>query len=184
MQHMFGGCFQLGYVTRDLDQALDAFRRKYGPTEFLTYAPGIVNGAPSPTRRIALAYLDDIMIEIIEPDPAQQTIFDAARPQQAGSIGFHHLGYLIDDHRDMLRRVAEAGYDVPLHGSVEGMLDYSYADTRADIGHFSEFIRLDHGGRDFFETVPRNRSRSRASAADEQRGRAAARDLAKAAEWE
>lgn len=159
MQHIFGGFFQLGYVARDLNQAMDAFRRRFGAIEFYAYEPGIVDGAPSPTRRIALAYLDDTMIEIIEPDPAQQTIFDHALPDRADCMAFHHLGYLIEDHDIMLRRLEEAGYTVPLHGSVDGFLDYSYADTRADLGHFSEFIRLDQGGRDFFAAVPRTRTR-------------------------
>jgi hypothetical protein len=159
IQHVLGGFFQLGYATRDLDQAMNAFRRKFEPVEFHAYEPGIVNGEQSPTRRIALAYLDETMIEIIEPDPAQQTIFDQSVPERAGTMGLHHMGHLIDDHDGMLQRLAEAGYAVPLHGSVEGFLDYSYADTRGDLGHFSEFIRLDRGGRDFFASIPRTRTR-------------------------
>ncbi|HZV09413.1 MAG TPA: hypothetical protein VFF94_06625, partial [Novosphingobium sp.] len=58
-------------------------------------------------------------------------------------------------HAAMLQRLAAMGYRVPLHGSMPGALDYSYADTRRDLGHFSEFIRLEAGGRAFFAAVPR-----------------------------
>jgi hypothetical protein len=34
------------------------------------------------------------------------------------------------------------------------MLDYCYGDTRADLGHYAEFIRLDAGGRAWFESIP------------------------------
>lgn len=153
---MFGGFFQIGYATRDLDNALALCRRRFGEIEFLVYEPGIVKGLPSPTRRIGLAYLGDTMIELIEPDPAQQTIFDAALPAQAGSIGLHHLGYLIDDHDAMLERLKGMGCDVVLEDRIDGFLDYSYADTRGDFGHFSEFIRLEDAGREFFAQVPRN----------------------------
>lgn len=159
MPHLFSGFFQLGYVTRDLDSAIAAWRARLGPVEFLVNTPGIVNGAPSPTRRLALAYIDDVMTEIIEPDPAQATIFDDALPDRAGPIRLHHFGYLIDDHQAMLERLEAMGYAVPLHGSMEGVLDYSYADTRADLGHFCEFIRLDDAGRAFFATVPRLKTR-------------------------
>jgi catechol 2,3-dioxygenase-like lactoylglutathione lyase family enzyme len=155
---MFGGFFQLGYATRDLDAAMALYRRRFGQIEFLAYEPGVVNGLPSPTRRIGLAYLGDTMIELIEPDPTQQTIFDAALPEQAGQIGLHHLGYLVDDHDAMLRRLSDMGCDVVLQDRIDGFLDYSYADTRCDFGYFSEFIRLDRAGRDFFAQVPRNRA--------------------------
>lgn len=154
---MFGGFFQIGYATRDLDAAMALYRRRFGEIEFLAYEPGVVNGQPSPTRRIGLAYIGETMIELIEPDPGQKTIFDAALPDRGGPIGLHHLGYLTDDHDAMLRRLAGMGCDVVLEDRIEGFLDYSYADTRCDFGHFSEFIRLDSAGQDFFAQVPRNR---------------------------
>lgn len=155
MSHFFKGFFQLGYVTRDLDSACVAYREKYGPVEFMVNAPAPINGIAPPTRRIALAYIDDVMTEIIEPDPDQQTIYDDATPASTGAIRLHHFGYLIDDHAAMLRQLDQMGYAVPLHGSMPGVLDYSYADTRADLGHFCEFIRLDEAGRAFFGSVPR-----------------------------
>lgn len=159
MSSLFSGFFQFGYVTRNLDAACATFRRKFGPVEFLTNDPAPIDGVAPPTRRIALTYIDDVMTEIIEPDPAQKTIYDDALPATEGPIHLHHFGYLIDDHEAMLKRLAAMGYTVPLFGAMPGGLDYSYADTRADLGIWSEFIRLDEGGRAFFEAVPRLRTR-------------------------
>lgn len=155
MKNLFSGFFQLGYVTRDLDSACAAYRAKFGQIDFLINTPPPIDGTPPPTRRIALAYIDDVMTEIIEPDPDQRTIYDDARPASDGPIRLHHFGYLIDDHQGMLKHLEQIGYAVPLHGSMPGALDYIYADTRADLGHFCEFIRLDAGGRAFFDSVPR-----------------------------
>lgn len=156
LRNFFHGFFQFGYVTRDVDAACAAFREKFGPVDFLVSAPEPINGKAPPTRRIALAYIDDIMTEIIEPDPAQATIYDDHIPVDTGPIRLHHFGYLIDDHAAMLGRLADMGYSVPMAGTMPGALDYSYADTRADLGVWSEFIRLDDGGRAFFGAVPRN----------------------------
>lgn len=159
MQNFFKGFFQFGYVTRDVEAAIAAFREKFGPVEFRVNEPGVIDGKPAPTRRIALAWIDDVMTEIIEPDPAQKTIYDDHVPAAAGPIRLHHFGYLIDDHQAMVDRLHGMGYAVPLVGSMPGALDYSYADTRGDLGVWSEFIRLDEGGRAFFGVVPRTSTR-------------------------
>ena len=159
MHHLFTGFFQLGYVTQDVDAACAAFRTKFGPIEFLVNTPPPINGVDAPTRRIALSWIDDIMTEIIEPDPAQKTIYDDAVPAAQGAIHLHHFGYLVDDHDATIRRLHGLGYAVPLHGEIEGFIGYSYADTRADLGVFSEFIRPEQAGHDFFGSVPRLRTR-------------------------
>jgi len=159
MQHLFAGFFQLGYVTRDVDMACAAFREKFGPVEFLINTPPPIDGVAAPTRRIALTWIDDVMTELIEPDPAQKTIYDHAVPSTDGAIHLHHFGYLVDDHEGTIRRLEGLGYAVPMQGRIEGFIGYSYADTRADLGVFSEFIRPEQTGHDFFASVPRMRTR-------------------------
>ena len=158
MQNYFKGFFQLGYVTRDLDAAIAQYSKRFGEVEFLINEPQPINGNPPPTKRIGLAYIDDVMIELIEPDPAQKTIYDDDVPAEAGPIRFHHFGYLIDDHAAMVQRCKDMGYDVPMEGVIPGALGYIYADTRAELGHYCEFITLEEGGRQFFGAVPRTKT--------------------------
>lgn len=158
MMHLLGGFFQLGYVTKNVDEGCAALQDRFGAVEFMITSPPPMDGVPSPTRRIALAYIDDVMVEVIEPDPAQQTIYsEFVRGDR--SLMLHHLGYYIDDYATTLRRLGELGYATPLHGSFGDTLDYIYADTRADLGHYSEFIRLGEEGRAFFGSAPRLRTR-------------------------
>ena len=159
MRNFFSGFFQLGYVTRDLDLALEAYRGKFGEVEFLINEPGPIDGAPSPTKRIALTYIDDIMTEIIQPNESQSTIYDDALPAEPGVLQLHHLGYAIDDHLAMIERCADMGYQVPFHGMISGFMDYSYADTRAELGHYCEFMKLYKGADAFFADVPRLKTR-------------------------
>lgn len=155
MQHFFSGFFQFGYVTRDLDSAIASYRARYGDMAFLINDPAPTDGVASPTKRLGLGFIDDVMIEIIQPDTTQKTIYDDVLPATVGPVHLHHFGFLIDDHDAMLERLDALGYAVPFQGKIEGFLDFSYADTRADLGHYSEFIRLDAAGRAFFDSVPR-----------------------------
>lgn len=159
--HLFGRFFQLGYVTRNLDAAIAGYQSRFGPTEFtVNVSPARPDGSLSPTRKIGLAYVDDVMIKIIEPEPSIATIYGDAIPKIDGPITFHHLGFLVDDHQRTIDRMKALGYAIPMVGSFGDVLDYSYADTRADVGHYSEFIRLGERGRQMFDAVPRNPSRT------------------------
>lgn len=159
MKNFFSGFFQLGYVARDLDAAIARYRERFGEVEFLVNEPQPINGKAAPTKRIGLTWIDDVMIELIEPDPAQQTIYDDAVPADPGAITLHHFGYLIDDHDAMLQRCRDMGYEIPMEGRMPGALGYIYADSRAELGHFVEFITLEEGGRQFFGAVPRHSTR-------------------------
>ena len=158
--HLFARMFQLGYVARDLDRALAAFSARYGETAFeIMDFRDLPPDQKPPTQRIALCYIDDMMLEIIEPDPARNTIYDDALSDDLAAIRLHHFGYLIDDYPATLRRLESLGYATPMHGSYGGALDYIYADTRADLGHFTEFIRLGEEGVARYTSLPRHSSK-------------------------
>jgi hypothetical protein len=156
--HLYGGFFQLGYVARDLDQALAAYQEKFGKTEFLIFAPpDLPDGSKAPTCRIALAYIGELMIEIIEVRPENPAIYAHALPTDPKAIVLHHLGFLVPSHEVMLSYLEAGKYDVKWAGSAPGMLDYIYIDSRLETGHYLEFIHLHAGGEAFFASVPRNK---------------------------
>ncbi len=154
---LYDGFFQLGYVTRDIDKAIPAFQERFGSVEFLQIPmPPEIEGLPSGMFRIALAYIKEVMIEFVEVDTSKPSLYLDALPVAEAEIRLHHLGYLIDDHQAMLARLKQAGLDVPRAGSFGGVLEFSYADTRPQLGHYSEFIRLFPAGKEIYASVPRN----------------------------
>jgi hypothetical protein len=149
---MVAGFFQLGYVTRNLDAAMAEFNRRFGPAEFQ-----IIHGTPehAHTKRIALTWIGETMTELIEPDPDVPSLYVEALPSGAGGeIRFHHIGCLTRDYEETLRRIRADGYAVPLAVSFGDVLDCVYADARAELGHYLEYIRLGDEGRKWFASVP------------------------------
>lgn len=151
----FDRFFQLGYVTRDIEAAMAAYRARFGFVEFIRLPIAKpADGSGDGVSAIALAYLGPVMIEIIEVDAAASSIFQEALGGASDDLRLHHLGYLVDDFGATLAQLAELGFGVPMSGSSGEALDFCYADTRAHLGHYSEFIRLGDGGRVLFTSVP------------------------------
>ncbi len=148
--------FQLGYVCADLDQAIESLSPAQS-SPFLILDVASLGGDPDNLiRRIALAYLGAINIELIEIDPERDSIFRSALPADA-SHGPHHFGYLVDNDADWAAIVEAIERDGTwaMSGEVEGTLKYLYADRRTDLGQFVEYVKLDEGGRALFANVPR-----------------------------
>jgi hypothetical protein len=153
---LFSGFFQLGYVTRNAKAAIAQFQKQYQAIEFMDVPVEVPDDVPKPAvNRMALGYIDELMVEIVEVDPSQESIFLDALPPEPGDLRLHHLGYLIDDFAATLQRAHAAGYAVPLQGSVPELGDYAYTDTRSHLGHYSEYIRLNENGKRWFDAVPR-----------------------------
>src|SRR5262245_58085825 len=148
---LFANFFQLGYVTRDIDLAIEGLRRRAGSGDF-QIVPAV---APyTHIRRIALSWSGSTMIELIEPDPAVPSVYLEALPRTAADIALHHLGFLTDDFAAMLSRLEAEGFSVPMRMSYGDMLDCCYADARAQFGHYLEYVQLGDDGRRWFEAVP------------------------------
>jgi extradiol dioxygenase family protein len=143
-----GSFFQLGYVARDLKQALAIFAERYGVRRFQHYMA-------SPDFDVALAYRGETMIEIIAPHKAGDPLYGDARAQ--GELVLHHLGYLVNAEEWSALPDRLAALEVPItkrspDGSPVGFI---YADTRKDLGHFTEYVHLPPDTTAFAQ-VPRN----------------------------
>jgi catechol 2,3-dioxygenase-like lactoylglutathione lyase family enzyme len=151
----FDRFFQLGYVTRDLEAAIASYKARFGRTDFLRLPIAKpADGSGDGVNGIAIGYAGPVMIEIIEVNPGAPSIFRDALGGAAQDLRLHHLGYLVDDHQATLARLAELKLEVPMSGSSGDALDFCYADTREQRGHFSEFIRLGEQGRALFASLP------------------------------
>jgi hypothetical protein len=150
---LFDGFFQWGYVTRDLDAAVAQFNRRFGPVEFqINVNTHPVNRA---TSRYALGWHGALMAEIIEVNEAVTSLYSDFLPASRSDIRFHHLGYLVSDHAATLHRLRQDGYAIPFAYSEDPtVVSMCYADARAQLGHYLEYICLGPTGRQWFASVP------------------------------
>ena len=154
---LLAGFFQLGYVVRDVNSAVAWYKRQFGPLDFQ-----VVETPPEkqhPIRANAFTWIREVMIEFIQIDPSQPSIYLDYLPDSGDQIAFHHTGYMVEDQDAALAQAVRLGYEIPMGEALttadgEDLLDFAYADTRRDMGHFCEFIRLGPAGRAWFSSVP------------------------------
>jgi len=152
---LFRHHFQAAYVVRDLDAASAVFHDQWGISKW--YRLPMPEGQP--VRKLALAYVQGLMIELIEPDPSMPSIYKDWIPSSPTAARFHHLGYLIDDDEEFkqtVQRLEAAGCKAVMAGRHGDLQDYHYADTVAALGHYTELIHLLPAGKGFFDAVPQN----------------------------
>ncbi|MGE0387736.1 MAG: VOC family protein [Gammaproteobacteria bacterium] len=152
---LFRDHFQHAYVVRNMDGAMASFRDNCGVGRWQVMP--MPEG--SPIRAIGLAYVQKVMIELIEAVPGAESIYRDWLPASDSAARFHHLGYLIDseaEYQALVRQFDAAGMRAAFAGSSGDILDFHYADTVAQLGHFCELVHLRPAGKDFFSQVPQN----------------------------
>jgi hypothetical protein len=152
---IFRNHFQHGYVVRNLEKAMAPFRERCGIGKWQV----MPLPAGSPVRAIALAYVQNVMIELIEAVADHETIYRRFIPESESAARFHHLGYLLEREEDYLATVAQfdaAGWPSAYAGRSGEILDFQYADTVAQLGHYCELVHLRAQGKGFFSQVPHN----------------------------
>lgn len=125
---------QICFVVHDIGKAAESFGRLLGvpkPSWFLTGDSSIskivFNGEPTGARN-KLIFMDtpSVQIELIEPDQEPSTMREFLNKQE----GIHHVAVDVDDMKQQLAIMGEAGYPVVQTGeftSSQGR--YAYVDT-------------------------------------------------------
>lgn len=136
---LLDGFFQIAFVTRDLEAAMERLGERFGVARF-SVAPGV---AGTSVRRVAIARPEGVMIEIVEPEPGLDSSYSALLPR-SGLAAVHHLGFhaRLDAIEGLL---AERG--IPIARRNETPVSRSlHADTRRELGHFLEYVELRDAG--------------------------------------
>lgn len=152
-----GRFYQLGYVCRDIDRAMATFAERCGVAEFGIMEGPMPHYGRAPVQKIALAFRGEVMVELIQPQTDVPTIYTHSLPPDDVSARLHHLGYLVEDEEEWERveahhvrlgnpRVAGANLDI---------IRYSYFDTSADAGHFTEYFLPTEEMTAFWNALPR-----------------------------
>lgn len=154
----FRNFFHAGYVVRDLDQAMANLRETFGVSRWKVLP--MPEGTPA--RAIGFAYAGETMIELVEVDPAGELlpIHRGWVPEREADARLNHLAYRLDSEDELRALVAwfeGAGVATARLESFGDIFSlYYYADTTAQLGHYSEFVCLGPAGLDFLAEIPRN----------------------------
>jgi hypothetical protein len=137
--------FQLGYVTTDIEQAVDTYRNELGIGRFSVADRELHVESPTGPltvhARIALAFVDDLMIEFIQPIGGDAQIYSDALPRKGFAMVLHHLGYLVDSARIEWPQFRGL-LDERVVFEKAGDPSHLYVDTRSTLGHYIEYIWL------------------------------------------
>lgn len=150
--------FHLGYVVLDLEPVMAGFRERFGVADWKILP--LPEGAPA--SAIAFAYVGGRMIELVALDLRQEllAIHRDFLPTAPGEARLNHVCYMLESEAEL--RAVLAGNEAA--GVATAWLEpfgdifslYYYADTTAQLGHFTEFVCLGPAGRDFLASIPRN----------------------------
>lgn len=143
-----GNLMQVAWVTPDLERSLEQFKAIYRVPEFFVMEqtfPAIVFGEKGEmSLRIALANVDNIQLELIQPiGGGIDRVYRDALPNDGSHANvFHHVCVKVEGSlEDWDAYIAALGPDRPVAyiGFVEGAR-FCYTDERATVGMYVEHV--------------------------------------------
>jgi hypothetical protein len=135
--------FQNAYITRDLDQALQLFRTKYGFDGFKRFDVSYELRTPAArgmaTVKLALGWIGGLQYELIQPVSGMTDVYREGLPDRY-PLRFHHVCMRVHGDWNEFR----AGLDrdkrpVAIEGGTPGHLLWVYVDARDTLGHYLEY---------------------------------------------
>jgi hypothetical protein len=147
--------FQMGYVTNDIDRAVEVFRTRFNVPEFR--CTDYVSGEGTGTH-VRAVWIGRMMYELACGYGSGMEDFSDYAPQGGPFVlKFHHFGYLIPDDAAwaaMERVVAEGGWKFRKPpGETPGFVKAAFVDV-PELGHLVEFILPREGMIERFNATP------------------------------
>lgn len=144
--------YQFGYVTPDIETAIVRLGERFGVTEYR-------RKRANDWMQSAHAWAGETMIEILELGEGAPALYTDWLPPEGCAARLHHLGYRVhpDQWTDLLATIDHLGIGTDMIGTVmDGHLRYAYADTRDDLGVYTEFVGLSGPCLKIYDDVPHN----------------------------
>lgn len=137
-----GQHYQNGYVTRDIDKAIEGFRNRGGIDDIMSFeVPVEVNtpkGRGTAVSKLAFIWVNNLQYELIQPVSGLVDIYTDELPED-DSVKFHHICMRIPEWDSFRARVEDMGYPVVLEGGSD-QLKFLYLDARDVTGHYLEYV--------------------------------------------
>ena len=156
---LLSGFFQICYVTQDLDAGMQRLAIAHGIERFrIKRDVSGLPGMPEMTLHQAHVFIGGVQIELIQPAGGDDGLYRACCVVDGSAIRHHHFGLWVDDaaqYEGLRAALAEQNIPIALEASIPngGVI---YADTRAMLGHYLEYIHLAPDlKRSYYADVPR-----------------------------
>ena len=136
---------QVALVVKDIDKAIEKYAMLFGVpkpgyiiTDELEKAHTTYRGRPSSAQaKLAFFDLGKIQLELIEPVGEPSTWLDGL---QANGESFHHLAFIVEDTKAVVKAFEEQGVQAVQQGYYEGGM-YTYIDSREKFGVVFELLQ-------------------------------------------
>jgi len=128
----FGKIHHIGYVYKDIEEAVKKFKNFYGIEKFTRVDMGVV--------KVARSMIGKLQIDLIEPKD-KGSIFNSFIEE--GNVGLHHIGYIVDDIDEKIKEWKSYGFKKVL-GGIISPAKFVYFDTTDFLGHIIEFLQLNY----------------------------------------
>jgi hypothetical protein len=160
---LFANVWQLGYVTTDLERAIEELSTRFDldhclhlPSAGATFTAG--DEVVPWEAKFAMGARGGLIIELIEPVDGEVGFYRDALPTDGSfAIRLHHLGTFMDSgdrQWDLVRGLlADAGLRFDYTMTIPDRVRAGYIDTRAELGHFLEVCQLERDDTDFFDAL-------------------------------
>lgn len=137
-----GQHFQNGYITRDIEKAIAAFRTRGGVEKVISFEAPVEVATPkgrgTAVSKIAFIWVNNLQYELIQPVSGLVDIYSDELPDGDG-VKFHHICMRVPEWDSFRARVEQKGYRVVLEGGGD-LLKFLYIDAREVVGHYLEYV--------------------------------------------
>jgi hypothetical protein len=157
---LFANVWQLGYVTTDLDAAIEFMSQRYGLEHVLKLPTGgatfLVGDEPAPWEaRFAMGSRGGLVIELIEPVAGEVDFYTRLLPSDGSfAIRFHHIATFMetgDEAWEHVRSLLEdAGMRFDYTVLIPDRVRAGYVDMTSQLGHWVEICQLQPQDTEFF----------------------------------
>src|ERR1700691_4191093 len=145
---LFANVWQFGYVTSDLDRAIEHMRERFGLEHCLKLPTGgatfLIGDQPAEwDARFAMGSRGGTIIELIEPVAGEVDFYRRLLPADGTfAIRLHHLATFIELGEAEWERtrslLAQSGLRFDYTVLIPGRVRAGYVDTSAELGHWLE----------------------------------------------
>jgi Glyoxalase/Bleomycin resistance protein/Dioxygenase superfamily len=160
---MLANVWQLGYVTTDLERAMEVMADRFGLTHSMKLPAGgagfLVGEEPAEwDARFAMGARGGLIVELIEPVAGAVEFYRRVLPADGSfAVRFHHFAVSIptgDEEWERVRALLAAsglGFDYTV--VIPDRVRAGYVDTSAELGHLIEVCQLEPEDIEFFSAL-------------------------------